>query len=530
MVKESSKSIRKKISQLLMPRLEGNLLTEPPYFEKIKTLLEGGIRGFILFGGKKKDVKKAIKELQRISEIPLFIASDLEQGLGQQVEGGTIFPKAMAIGSAIDPNNTDNIRLLRETINIMALEAKEVGINVILAPVLDVNTNPKNPIICTRAFSETPSKVGFFGREFIRGIQSAGLIACGKHFPGHGDTEIDSHIDLPVMRSSIARLRKVELYPFIEAIKSRVKMIMVGHLLVESLDPERPASHSYKVITGLLRKKLGFNGLVITDAMNMGAIKSLYGENESCFMVTKAGADIILHPENPEYVIEYLSSCWEEIEIRVEESLKRILKIKENTIISVIPVKTGIQKNRTLDSCLRRNDSLFMVRNAEDYLKSLIGRKKEIIQILSDKSIKVLKGSPKFTENSIALILDDDNSGSGKDFIKTLKIRYPKLESFYIDSKNIFSANRKVLNKVNGRLLTIGIFSNISAWKGRSSISPDLYKFLKRAIKESKSSTVVSFGCPHILDGIEADTLIAAYWDSESAQRAAANLICGKKG
>ncbi len=508
-------SIRKKIAQLIIPRLEGNSLDNPSYFEWIKKLVEQGIGGFILFGGKYDDVKKGLREIQDIAGIPLFIASDLEQGLGQQIEGGTLFPNAMAIGSAIDTENKEDIKLLRDAIRIMSQEAKEIGINIMLAPVLDVNTNHKNPIICTRAFSDNPEKVALFGREFIEGIQSQGLISCAKHFPGHGDTEIDSHIELPVIKTSMERLRGLELYPFMEAIKSGVGMIMVGHLIVNAIDPERPASLSQKINKGLLRKELGFNGIVITDAMNMGAIRKRYNEDEACLMALKAGADIILHPENTETVIECLLSKWEEIETQVEESSKRILQAKERlrlnsslpSFAKVIPPTPPLKKG-----------------DVGGFEEGNLGVK--VAQTLSEKAIRIIKGTPGVKENSVVIILDDDGSGSGKDFIETIKERYPGVESIYIDPKNITSERVRVLDKVRGRSVVAGIFSKVSAWKGRSGISTELYNFLEDVLMVSGSSIVISFGCPYILNGIKADTLISAYWDSMLAQKSVGKILC----
>lgn len=496
------KSVRRKVSQLVVPRLEGRRLTDSTYFEKIKRLVERGIGGFILFGGKYKDVKKALKELQRISDTPLFIASDLEQGLGQQIEGGTLFPSALAIGSAIDTENKDDIKLLKEAIQIMSQEAIEVGINVILAPVLDINTNPENPIICTRAFSDNPGKVTWFGREFIEGIQSLGLIACAKHFPGHGDTERDSHLELPVIKKPIDTLRRIELRPFAVAIKAGVQMIMAGHLRVDAIDPDSPASLSYKVINGFLRKDLGFKRIVITDAINMGALKERYNEDEACFLALKAGVDIILHPENPESVIESLLSKWEEIELQVEGSLKRISKAKER--FSIVKGIEGLKSTIHLKT------------------------KNKVAETLSKKAIKIIKGIPEFSEISILLILDDDNSGAGNTFTNTLKTKYSFIEVIYIDSDNLSSERLRVIKNVNGKPLIVGIFSKVSAWKGRSGINQGFYQFLKDSLKESYTSTVISFGSPHILDKIEADNLIAAYWGSDYAQRAVGTLLCEK--
>jgi len=326
---------KKKIAQLIIARLDGNDINKK--FKYYQSLVKKGIGGFIIFGGKLKAVSRAIRKLQHIAQVPLFIASDLERGLGQQIEGGTLFPPQMAIAQAINRKCKNDIKLLLRAIDIIAKEAKTAGINVIFSPVLDVNTNPNNPIISTRAFSDNPKEVAWFGKEYIKGFQKQGLIACSKHFPGHGDTDVDSHIKLPVVKADMKRLKDVELYPFREAIKAGVKSIMVGHLKVPVIDHMLPTSLSEKAIKGLLKDKMGFQGLVITDAMNMGAIKHVRYkvisrvnlQEEACLMALKAGADIILHPSNPEKVIDYLASRYDEIKDKVEESYKRVMKAKE---------------------------------------------------------------------------------------------------------------------------------------------------------------------------------------------------------
>ncbi|MBI4710558.1 MAG: hypothetical protein HY759_05610 [Nitrospirae bacterium] len=317
-------TIKKKIAQLIIARLDGKDIKKK--FSYYQSLVKKGIGGFITFGGEVKEVSSAIKKLQAVSDIPLFISSDIERGLGQQLEGATVFPPAMAVASAINKNNASDIRLLRKSISIIAKEVCAAGINTIFSPVLDVNTNPKNPIICTRAFSDNPEQVSWFGREFIKGFQRHGLIACAKHFPGHGDTSRDSHKELPVVRADLKRLRKVELRPFKEVIQAGVKMIMVGHLKVPALDKKFPSSLSEKTIKRFLKNKMGFKGLVITDAMNMQALTS--GEEKASLTALNAGADIILHPDNPEKVIDYLASKWDEVQTSVDESFRKILQFK----------------------------------------------------------------------------------------------------------------------------------------------------------------------------------------------------------
>jgi beta-N-acetylhexosaminidase len=224
----------------IIPRLNGGeIISRSSYY---LSLVRKGVAGFIVFGGELNAVRKGVQRLQDEARLPLIIASDLEQGLGQQVTGGTLFPPAMAVAAAVkhvavlkSPKAAEV--LLRRTYRAFAEEALYAGINTILAPVLDINTNPRNPIISIRAFGENAETVSFFGSRMIKTLQRNGIAACGKHFPGHGDTEIDSHIRLPRIDKNIARLKRVELRPFGEAIRSGVRMLMLGHLKVPAVDP-----------------------------------------------------------------------------------------------------------------------------------------------------------------------------------------------------------------------------------------------------------------------------------------------------
>ena len=282
----------KKIAQIIIARLDGKNINKK--FNYYQSLVKKGIGGFIIFGGKLKEVSRAIKRLQNYTEIPLFIASDLEQGLGQHVEGGTLFPPAMAIGQAINQKNRNDIALLRKSISIIAQETKAAGINTIFAPVLDVNTNIKNPVIGDRSFSHNPSRVAQLGTALICGLQENGIIACGKHFPGHGDTYRDSHTSLPTLPHTMARLETIELVPFIAAIEAGVRSIMTAHIIFDGIDHNMPATMSVPIIGKLLRQDLNYNGVVFTDDLNMSAISKKWTLSEACLNSLQAGCDICL--------------------------------------------------------------------------------------------------------------------------------------------------------------------------------------------------------------------------------------------
>jgi beta-glucosidase-like glycosyl hydrolase len=485
---------KKKISQLIIARLDGEKINKK--FSYYQSLVKLGIGGFIVFGGRLNEVKEGIKKLQRSAEIPLFIASDLEQGLGQQINGGTLFPPAMAFAKAINQKDKDALNLLRKSIKIIAQEARATGVNVILSPVLDVNTNPKNPIICTRAFSDDPKMVAWFGKEFIKGFQRQGLIACAKHFPGHGDTDKDSHLELPTVKADMKRLWNIELYPFLEAIKAGVKMVMVGHLRVPSIDSKFPSSLSPRVIQGLLREKMGFKGLVITDAMNMRAVS---GGKEACLRALNAGADILLHPDNPQEIIDYLYTRWDEIGQRIEESFQRILEEKKQ-----------LSRKKKLNFRAGTNVNLNIAYKITQKSISLI-KFREYVNALPKEKLTIL-------------VIDDDNNMSGKPFINILKTHYRKIKTIYIDNRSQEDI-KTILNFISDRVLIAAVFSKISPWKGRSGLSRKLRVLLKKAIKASRYSVIVGFCCPYFLAELKANAVIEAYGDSEFAQSIAAHLL-----
>ncbi len=503
---------KKKIAQLIIARLDGEDIKKK--FKRYKSLVKHGIGGFIIFGGRLKEIRDGIRQLQKSAEIPLFIASDLEQGLGQQIAGGTIFPPAMAIAKAVNRKNRDDVRLLRTSIDIIAEEAKAAGINIIFSPVLDVNTNPKNPIICTRAFSDDPLEAAWFGKKFIKGFQKHGIIACAKHFPGHGDTTKDSHRELPIVKADMRRLYNIELYPFAQAIKSKVKMIMVGHLNVPAIDSKRPSSLSQKTIQGLLREEMKFKGLVVTDAMNMHAVSGKMGEleDEACLKALNAGADILLHPENPEKVIAYLFLQGDSMMPKVEGSLKRILKAKKE--LSRVPPSA---------LSIRGIGSKLHWKTAGELTKKSIKSPRRV-GAATKKGNFYTNDLAALKEELVVIIIDDDNALSGKPFIKAVRSRCREAKSIYIDN-SCQGDIKSLLNSLSGALLIAAVFSKVSAWKGRSGLSREMKTLLKKAVKASKYSVIVGFCSPYILRGIKADALVEAYSDTKAAQKYVAKIL-----
>jgi beta-glucosidase-like glycosyl hydrolase len=474
-----------KVYQVIISRLDGRGISEPAYRGKIFTLVSKGIGGFILFGGERDETRDFIAELQSRSRLPLFIASDIERGVGQQLQGMTSFPGQMSIAAAIDLNDKKDLALFDNAVKTAAAEAKYSGINMALIPVLDVNLDPDNPIICTRAFSDNPEVVAAFGSRYVKLLEAEKLISCAKHYPGHGDTSTDSHIALPVINKSIDELKRTDLLPFREAIISGVSSIMIGHISIPALD-SRPASLSSKIVTGLLRNESGFDGLVLTDALDMNALKE-YGEvGLECL---KAGADILLHPADADETAASIISAIEDRRLDpqvLDSAVSRIFRFK-------LALRPRSQKKPDMDN------------------------NRKLSHLISQKAVTLVKNSPgllPIKDTSKACIIF---SGDAKLFSTSiLKNRY-----------SLAGIGDEEIS--NFDIVIIAIFTSVEAWHGTSGISEEERLRISSIIDKAGQTVVVSFGSPYVLRHFgSADMLIAAYDPANQAQQAVINCLEGR--
>ena len=332
-------SLKEKVAQMVVVRASGHLFDSQiryPVWEPRAAKLQSwisdlGVGGVLLVDGSAADLAARTEKLQSWGKIPLLIAADIEQGVGQRFAGATWFPPPMAIATLAGDNPALAQNYAQQMGAITAREAVAVGLNWILAPVVDVNNNPDNPVINVRAFGETPATVSKLATAFIRGAQQFPVLTTAKHFPGHGDTAVDSHVDLPVLPHSESRLAEIELPPFVEAIAAGVDSVMSAHLSIPAWDASRPATLSPEILTGRLREKLGFGGLIVTDALVMGAIARRYGIEESAVLAVEAGADILLMPLDAEVVVKAVCAAVAAGRIseeRIDRSLQRIWQAK----------------------------------------------------------------------------------------------------------------------------------------------------------------------------------------------------------
>jgi len=325
---------RRAVSKLLVVRASGHAGDQQRRYprwelsnEELQRHLENGVGGVILLGGTATELQQRCRTLRSWSGGEnLLLCADVEEGVGQRFEGATWLVPPMALGR-LQENDPAKAMLLAERYGrCTADQARRCGLNWVLAPVCDVNSNPDNPVINVRAWGQVPEAAGALAEAFQRGLQAGGVLGCAKHFPGHGDTAQDSHLELPVLRHSRERLEQIELRPFRRLIAAGVESVMTGHLVIPVLDQERPATLSPNVLNNLLRKSLDFQGLIVTDALVMEAITGLVGPGEAAVQAFEAGADLILMPADADEAIDALCSALASGRIpsqRLEQSLQR---------------------------------------------------------------------------------------------------------------------------------------------------------------------------------------------------------------
>jgi beta-glucosidase len=273
---------------------------------ELQRLLAAGVGGVILLGGSATELRLRCAQLGRWGGQPLLLCADVEEGVGQRFPGASWLVPPLGLGMLHSRDRQRALHLAERYGRCTGREARALGLNWVLAPVCDVNNNPANPVINVRAWAEQPTAAAELVAAFCRGLQAEGVLGCAKHFPGHGDTCSDSHLELPLLPHDRQRLEAIELPPFRAAIAAGVATVMTAHLLLPALDPQRPATLSAAVLTGLLRQELGFNGLVVTDALMMEAISASYGPGEAAVLALEAGADLVLMPADADAAIAAL--------------------------------------------------------------------------------------------------------------------------------------------------------------------------------------------------------------------------------
>jgi beta-N-acetylhexosaminidase len=487
------------------------------------------------------EVASMANQLQRDSVLPLLIAADFERGLASRVSEVPAFPDAMAFGATANPEYAERLGA------ITAAEARAVGVHWDFSPVADVNSNPDNPIINTRSFGEDPEQVAEFVAAFVRGAKAHGMLTTAKHFPGHGDTGTDSHLGLAKVAGDMERLNHVELQPFKKAIDAGVDAVMVAHLAVPALDPDpdKVATVSSKVVNGVLKNQLGFKNLVVTDAMEMRGLTSLYPPEQgnpsgrAAVDAVKAGDDVILWPTDLDGAFRGIVDAVKRREIsesRIDESVLKILEMK---------AAVGLHRARLVDleqvahRVSRQQDLEFAQEVADDAI-TLVRSNGNVLPLSKVPSRQTQNDAPAAIP-LVALILTDSIRGdSGHVFESALKARRPDATVFYLDNALATTMAEEVLRAVRqGERVVVAAYVTPVAAKqvlvngklvnsvGLEQASQDL---VMRVLETAGAKTaVLAMGNPYIAQSLPGvSTYICAYSSSSTSDISAVKLLFGE--
>jgi len=509
-------TLEEKAGQMVTVRYPGTFVNlDNDSLGKLEALIRNRkIGGLILAAGEVYETAYLLNRLQGVSKVPLLIAADLESATGSKVTGATLFPPLMAIGAAGSENMAYDMG------RITAIEGRAVGIHMNYAPVVDVNVNPDNPIINTRSIGEDSGTVGRLTQAFIRGSQENGMITTAKHFPGHGDTAQDSHLLLPTVTGDRARLDKVELYPFKMAIEAGVQAIMTAHLAVPALDPtpNMPATLSPAIMTGLLRKELGFKGLIVTDALDMGGVTNAFSDEEMSLKALVAGVDVLLMPRDPDLTVRTVIEAVRSGTVpmaRIDESVRRILEAK---------ARLGLHRNRFIDvDVLSRKvgskSSLERAYRAFEAAITLVKNEGGVLPLAPGKKMAVF-----------ALSSDLGNYFAGQVFVLEMKKRNPGLMAFFADA----DTGQETLDDASARaseadVLIFALFSSLRSSKGSVDLDPKHIALVKKLAAGPAPVTVVSFGSPYFLSHFpEVGAYLCLYRNTPQTQEIAARALYGE--
>jgi beta-N-acetylhexosaminidase len=456
-----------------------------------------------------------LNKMQRLATVPLMVGGDFERGASMRLEDVTVFPHAMAFGAAGDP------ALTRFEGEVTARESRALGVHWVYYPVADVNNNPDNPIINIRSFGEDPNAVAMHVKAFIEGARADKknfVLTTAKHFPGHGDTSTDTHVNLATIPADRERLERLELVPFKAAIAANVDAIMTAHIAVPAIAPaDLPATLSPAVLTDLLRKQLGFKGLVITDALEMGGIAQGFSPGEACVRALEAGADTLLMPSDPDAAIKAVLAAEQSGRItrqRVQESVVKILSAKE---------RLGLDRQRyvnveQLGDVINAPESNEKAQEVADRAVTLVRNEKSAVPIAAPaQACFVVMPQSRF-------------SSEGQVFTQEVRRRLPRATVVSLEP----SMPRPQIDDAVGNLKNCGsyavaAFAPVTAARGSVGLGGELPHAIEALAATGKPLTLVALGSPYLLRNFPTVTAyLATFSNVPPSEVAAVKALWGE--
>ncbi len=540
-------TLDEKIGQLIVPSFDsGFISTDSDTFDALARLVrEYHVAGFHVFGssvpappvllnpgygtvilGQPFSAAFLINRLQSMSTVPLLNTADFETGVGFRIAGATAFPRQMAMGAIA---GADAVRLVREEARITAIESRALGVQVNFAPVADVNNNARNPVINIRSYGEDPQRVGALVAAYVASARDSGMIASIKHFPGHGDTDVDSHLGLPVVVHDRARLESVELVPFRRGVDQGARAVMAAHIELPALDPApaTPATFSRAILHDLLRGDLGFGGLLYTDSMSMDAVSKMVPAGEGAVRALAAGADQILHSPEPIAAFDAIRKAVADRRLpvaQIDASVARVLRAKASV---------GLHVNRSIDLDAvpanvggRAHDAVAQEAFARSVTLVKDDRRQVPLAIPRDASILYLS------------VLDYPSgwqiAAPSRTFIPELKKRWPQVTSIEVSDHTPMS-ELDLVRAIAPRYgaVVASVFVRTTSGSGRLDLNAELVRLLKDLARVTERSNVALvttfFGNPYTASFVpELPAMLLTYDFYDQAERAAVRAIAGE--
>jgi beta-glucosidase-like glycosyl hydrolase/CubicO group peptidase (beta-lactamase class C family) len=507
-------TLEEKVAQLVFVWTPGKYFPDnsESWRELERLIVERKLGGFIFSIGDVYSFAIEINKLQRMSDIPLLIGADFEYGTGMRVRSATTFPRAMAVGATRNPNYAYEIG------KITAVEGRALGVEQNYAPTVDVNNNPRNPVINTRSFGDDVQLVSEMGAAFVRGTQDGGMIATIKHFPGHGDTDVDTHLGLMTLNYDKEHFEKVEFPPFEAAIKAGAKSVMVGHIALPAYDTAAgiPATVSPHIIRELLKNHLKFHGLVVTDAMTMRGVADKYAPGEASVLAVEAGADLILMPLDADVAIDAIVAAVRRGEIneqRIDASARKLLAMKQ---------WVGLDMNRFVD--VNKISEVVNVREhqmlAEEIARNavtVLGNEKNVLPLPKVDARKMLD----------LVISESDDPGEGRNFHRLLRERHPTLDFVKVDSRSDSGEYEAALQSARSSdVILCQLLYYTRSGERTGFIPKNQADFLRKVIALGKPVIAIAFGNPYVaMEFPRTDAYVCAYSDASVLQQAVAEVL-----
>jgi beta-glucosidase-like glycosyl hydrolase len=536
-------TLDEKIGQLIVPAVDSTYLaSDTDEFDRLAAeVTQLHVGGIHVFGGTERspnvlldnnygtvilgqplEAASLLNRLQAISALPLLNTADFEAGVGFRISGATVFPRQMGVGAAGDE------QLAYDAARITAIESRALGVHVDFSPLADVNNNPRNPVINTRSFGEQPDAVGKLAAAYVRGLHAGGMLATLKHFPGHGDTDVDSHLGLPIISQPRDRLDRVELPPFRAGIDSGADAVMTGHIELPSLDSAdfSPASLSEPIVTGLLRGELKFDGLVYTDSMGMDAVSRKLSPGEAAVRAVKAGNDVVLNSPDDVAAVAAIKAAVQHGDIsatRLDQSVRRILR-----------AKARLDLHRTRFVSL--DDLPKLVGGREHALVAKELGKRSMTLIKDDRNQVPLR-APRESSVLYLSVLDYPSgwriAAPSRTMIPELKQHWPNLTAIELSDRST-AAEIDLVRSTATRYdaIVAGVFVRAASASGRMDLPPALAKLLSdlghATARTPKPFVTVFFGNPYAVMSVpDLPAMLVTYDFYDLAEASAARALAG---